>query len=90
MTIEEIKIHMRNDLNFLKSKNFNQKKIANRELFYNAICEKLDETSINDLLYDFKSDGESYGYSVEDYILYPVWIKKTKDNRIEKLKQQKP
>ena len=88
MNIQQIKDYMRDDIAYLRKTKFSEKKIAARINFYQAIVEKLEETTLQQLYDDYVLEGESYGMAVGDCILYPVWIKNKAPKKFDKLKRQ--
>ncbi len=71
--------HLKNDLNFLKSKGFDERKLLIKENVINQIEEFLNEITISDLLEEYLNENEHYPGAIpvnDYYMMFPIWMKR--------------
>lgn len=89
MTKTEILDTLRSELEFLKSKNFSERKIWMKEKIINQIERKFENPDLFDLLDDYLEENEPYAVEVgNDYIMFPVWIRRNNSIDLETKKHR--
>jgi hypothetical protein len=71
--------HLKSDLNFLKSKGFDPKKILIKEKIISQIEDFLKEKTLSEILEDYLNEDDNYPGAIpvnEYYMVFPIWIKR--------------
>lgn len=84
MSIDEIKMIMKEDIDFLRKNKFHEKRINKRQLFYDQIIEKLSAPSLENIYLEYLSNKADGAIAIGDHLMYPVWIKKPVEKTIPK------
>ena len=84
MSIDEIKMIMKEDIDFLRRNKFHEKRINKRQLFYDHIIEKLSAPSLENIYFDYLTNKSDGAIPIGDHLMYPVWIKKPVEKTIIK------